>query len=152
MIDGLDKPDAPHLKQIVQIFAALGEPLHHAEHQPQIALHHPLPRGGIAGAHPGQKLPFFGLGQHRQLGRVHAAQLHFVVHPNAPGLFLFSPGVWDVQRHRMRGKNCALSRLAGKRGKILFFVRIYDMLYLRRQRRHQALCPQTQAAALYPLP
>ena len=48
----------------------------------------------------------------------------------------------------MRGKNCALSRLAGKRGKILFFVRIYDMLYLRRQRRHQALCPQTQEASL----
>ena len=70
-----------------EVTAALGEPLHHAEHQPQIALHHPLPCGGIAGAHPGQKLPFFGLGQHRQLGRVHAAQLHFVVHPNAPGLF-----------------------------------------------------------------
>lgn len=34
-----------------------------------------------------------------------------------------------MQRNRMRGKNCALSRLAGKRGKILFFVRIYDMLY-----------------------
>ena len=26
--------------------------------------------------------------------------------------------------------------------KYCFFVRIYDMLYLRRQRRHQALCPQ----------
>ncbi len=31
----------------------------------------------------------------------------------------------------------------------IVFVQIYDMLYLRRQRRHQALCPQTQAASPY---
>ena len=37
-----------------------------------------------------------------------------------------------------------------KSGKILFFVRIYDMLYLRRQRRHQALCPQTQNGLRHP--
>ena len=105
--------------------------------------------GQAIGVGAGQQFPLFGFGQHRQLCSVHAAQLHFVVHPNAPGLFLFSPGVWDARQPRMRGKNCALSRLAGKRGKILFFVQIYDMLYLRRQRRHQALCPQTQAASPY---
>ena len=87
MIDGLDQADAPHLKQVVQIFAALGEPLHHAEHQPQVAFHHLFPGCCITGVGAGQQLPFFGFGQHRQLCSVHAAQLHFVVHPNAPGLF-----------------------------------------------------------------
>ena len=37
----------------------------------------------------------------------------------------------------------------GSAAKYCFFVQIYDMLYLRRQRRHQALCPQTQAASPY---
>ena len=43
--------------------------------------------GQAIGVGAGQQLPFFGFGQHRQLCSVHAAQLHFVVHPNAPGLF-----------------------------------------------------------------
>ena len=41
----------------------------------------------ITGVGAGQQFPLFGFGQHRQLCSVHAAQLHFVVHPNAPGLF-----------------------------------------------------------------
>ena len=43
--------------------------------------------GQAIGVGAGQQLPLFGFGQHRQLCSVHAAQLHFVVHPNAPGLF-----------------------------------------------------------------
>ena len=54
MIDGLDQPDAPNLKQVVQIFAALGEPLHHAEHQPQVAFHHLFPGCRITGVGAGQ--------------------------------------------------------------------------------------------------
>ena len=43
--------------------------------------------GQAIGVGAGQQFPLFGFGQHRQLCSVHAAQLHFVVHPNAPGLF-----------------------------------------------------------------
>ena len=34
-----------------------------------------------------EQLPLFAFGQNRKLRRVHAAQFHLIVHPNAPGLF-----------------------------------------------------------------
>ncbi len=42
VVDGLDEADTPHLKEVVHVLAPLGEPLHHAEHQPQVALDHLL--------------------------------------------------------------------------------------------------------------
>ena len=42
VVYGLDEPDAPHLKQVVHAFAPAHEFLHHAQHQPQVALYHPL--------------------------------------------------------------------------------------------------------------
>ena len=111
MIDGLDKPDAPHLKQVVQIFAALGEPLHHAEHQPQVAFHHLFPGCRITGVGAGQQFPLFGFGQHRQLCSVHAAQLHFVVHPNAPRSVLIFTGSMALRaKHYAREKLGAVIR------------------------------------------
>ena len=73
VVDGFDQPDAPHLKQIVQIFAPLGKPLHYAEHQPQVALHHPRPGSFVPSVGKGEQLPLFRLGQHRQLPCVHTA-------------------------------------------------------------------------------
>ena len=73
VVDGLDEPDAPHLKQVVQILPPLREPLHHAQDKPQVALDHGLPGGGIACPRPGEQLPLFRFGKHRQLGRVHPA-------------------------------------------------------------------------------
>ena len=73
VVDGFDQPDAPHLKQIVQIFAPLGKPLHHAEHQPQVALHHPRPGSFVPGVGKGEQLTLFRFGQHRQLPRVYTA-------------------------------------------------------------------------------
>ena len=37
VVDGLDKTDAPHLKQIVGVLAPAAEPLDHRQHQPEIA-------------------------------------------------------------------------------------------------------------------
>ena len=51
----------------------LREALHHAQDKPQVALDHGLPGGGIACPRPGEQLPLFRLGKHRQLGRVHPA-------------------------------------------------------------------------------
>ena len=55
MVDGLDEADAPHLKQVVQIFPAVYEPLHHAEHQPQIPVDELLPGFLVPLPHPFQK-------------------------------------------------------------------------------------------------
>ena len=73
IVDGFDQPDAPHLKQIVQIFAPLGKPLHHAEHQPQVALYHPRPGSFVPGVGKGEQLTLFRFGQNRQLPRVYTA-------------------------------------------------------------------------------
>ena len=77
VVDGLDEADAPHLKQIVQIFAPGREFLDSAQHQPQIALDHllagllvPCPRRLEQGR-------LFLLVQHRKAGGVHPAKLHF---------------------------------------------------------------------------
>ena len=87
VVDGFDEPDAPHLKQVVEVFAPLGKALHHAQHQPQVALHHAFPCSCIPGVGLQEQLPLFAFGQNRKLRRVHAAQFHLIVHPNAPGLF-----------------------------------------------------------------
>jgi len=39
VVDGLDKPDAAYLEQVVQILAPPGEPLDNAEHKPQISVY-----------------------------------------------------------------------------------------------------------------
>ena len=44
MVECLNQSDAADLKQIVHIFAAMMEPLEHAEHKPQIAPDELLPR------------------------------------------------------------------------------------------------------------
>jgi len=87
VVDGFDEPDAPHLKQVVEVFAPLGKALHHAQHQPQVALHHAFPCSRIPGVGLQEQLPLFAFGQNRKLRRVYAAQFHLIVHPNAPGLF-----------------------------------------------------------------
>ena len=38
VVDGLDEPDAAHLKQVVHVLAPAREPLDHRQHQPQIPL------------------------------------------------------------------------------------------------------------------
>ena len=48
IINGLDQPDAPYLKQVIQILAAVQKPLDHTEHQSQIAAEQRFPGGGIA--------------------------------------------------------------------------------------------------------
>ena len=103
IIDGLDEPDAAHLKQVVEVLAPLGEPLHHAEHQPQVALDHLLPRGGVAPVGLGQQLPFLRFGQDGKLGRIHPAEFHFVVHPRPSGFVLTLPEVWGGGEGRIHG-------------------------------------------------
>ena len=109
VVDGLDEPDAAHLKQVVEVLAPLGEPLHHAEHQPQVALDHLLAGGGVARMGPRQQLPLLCFGQDRQLCRIHPAELNFVVHPRPSGFVLTLPEVWGVGRGIMRGNFCPLS-------------------------------------------
>ena len=112
VVDGLDEPDAAHLKQVVEVLAPLGEPLHHAEHQPQVALDHLLPRGGVARVGLGQQLPFLRFGQDGKLGRIHPAEFHFVVHPRPSGFVLTLPEVWGGGEGKMRGKNSLRHRCA----------------------------------------
>ena len=77
VVDGLDQTDAPHLKQVIQIFAPAGKLLHHAENQAQVALDHLLAGRRIAAAGCQQKFGFLPFVQHRQLRSVHPADLNF---------------------------------------------------------------------------
>ena len=83
VVDGLDQPNAPYLKQVIQIFAPLGEPLHHTEDQPQVAFHHLLPGLPVAAAGLNKEPTLFVFGQDRQLRGVQPAEFDFVVHPHA---------------------------------------------------------------------
>ena len=38
IVDGLHKPDAANLKQIIHIFTAIGKALHNGQHQLQISI------------------------------------------------------------------------------------------------------------------
>ena len=71
------------LEQIVHIFAAAGEFLHHAQHQAQVALDHFLPGFLIACPGRAQQLRLFFFLQHRKLGGVHPADLHFIIIQNS---------------------------------------------------------------------
>ena len=63
------------------------------------------------GVGAGQQFPLFGFGQHRQLCSVHAAQLHFVVHPNAPRSVLIFTGSMALRaKHYAREKLGAVIR------------------------------------------
>ena len=67
VVDGLDQPDAAHLEQIVQVFAPLGKALDDAQNQPQVALDHLLPGGGVPGLCLHQQGALFLLRKHGQL-------------------------------------------------------------------------------------
>ena len=81
VVDGLDEADAPHLKEVVHVLAPLRKALHDAEHQPQVALDHALTSRLVPCPRPGEQVALLLLGQDRQLGGVHTAQFHLVVHP-----------------------------------------------------------------------
>ena len=79
VVYGFDEPDAPHLKQVVHAFAPAHEFLHHAQHQPQVALYHPLAGLLVACAGGPQQGGLFLLGEHRKFCGVHAAYLDLAV-------------------------------------------------------------------------
>ena len=51
VVDGFHQPDTAHLKQVVQIFAPVCEPLDDAQNQPQVAVNELVAGGGTARVH-----------------------------------------------------------------------------------------------------
>ena len=66
VVDGLHKPDAADLKQIVHIFTPAGEPLDDRQHQPQVALDHLLSSLLVPLLDPPQQLGHLAVFQHFQ--------------------------------------------------------------------------------------
>ena len=106
-VHGLDEADDPHLKQVVHALAPSREALHHAEHQPEVALDQLLPRGGVARSGPLQQRPGLPTFQHRQAGGVHAADLDLSLHQKAPPpktrVDLVFPAAGNLIRAERRG-------------------------------------------------
>ena len=76
VIKRFDQPDAAHLKQVVRVFPAIAEALHHAEHQPEIAADKLLPRRAVAAMHQRKQLAHAFIGKHGQGGGFHPADLY----------------------------------------------------------------------------
>ena len=83
-VDGLDEADHADLKEVVHVFAAAGEALHHREHEPEVAGYELL-AGGLVPApglfQQGEGLPAF---EYRQLRGIHPADLDFSLHQKTP--------------------------------------------------------------------
>src|SRR5690606_16144919 len=84
VVDGFHQADAADLKEIVHVFAAVVEPLDDAEDEAQVALNELGAGVLIAVPHSLQQFSHVRIGQHRQLGRVDAANLHLVHSSGAP--------------------------------------------------------------------
>ena len=67
VVDGLDKPDAPHLKQIIQVLAPACKFLHHTKNQTQVTLDHLLPGALVAIMGRFDQTAFFRFAQNRKL-------------------------------------------------------------------------------------
>jgi len=79
VVDGFDEADAADLKEVVDVLAAGGEALDHAEHQPQVPGDELFPGGFVAlmGA-PEQRAGGLRV-QSAQPRGVHAADLYFTL-------------------------------------------------------------------------
>ncbi|MPM91370.1 hypothetical protein SDC9_138498 [bioreactor metagenome] len=80
IIDGLNQTHAAHLKQIVRVFAPVGELLDDGEHQPEISLDESLSRLPVALLCPAQEFHGFLILKDLQLGCVYPANLDLSLH------------------------------------------------------------------------
>ena len=78
MIDGFDEPNTSHLKQVVQIFSAIGEFLYHAQNQTQIPIDHLLSGLLIPLTNSYQQFFLFLIPQHWQFCGIHPTDLYFI--------------------------------------------------------------------------
>ena len=78
--DGLDKADAPHLKQIVGVFAPLVKALYDTENQPQISFNEFFPGVFVARLGTAEQGVHFHLRQNVKSRCVDAAYLYFSLH------------------------------------------------------------------------
>ena len=86
VVDGLDKADAPHLKQIVGVLAPAAEPLDHRQHQPEIAPDQPLTGRHIPLLGAPEKLHHLVVFQDLQPGCIDPADFHLPLHTPPPPL------------------------------------------------------------------
>ena len=86
VVDGLDKTDAPHLKQIVGVLAPAAEPLDHRQHQPEIAPDQPLTGRHIPLLGAPEKLHHLVVFQDLQPGCIDPADFHLPLHTPPPPL------------------------------------------------------------------
>ena len=121
-VDGLDEADHAHLKQVVHALAAIGEALHHAQHQTQIAGNQLFPGGGVSGAAHLQQLARFRGPEHRQLRRVDPADLDLSLHDHTSvfRVALVFPAAGNLILRRKAAKS-AQKRL-DKGGAVVYIV------------------------------
>ena len=79
-VHGLDETDAADLKEVIHALAAARKLLDHRQHQPEIARDQRLPCLLVAGPGLFQQRARLGGLQHRQLRRVHPADLDLSLH------------------------------------------------------------------------
>ena len=91
VVDRLDEPDAPHLKEIVHVLPAPGEFLDHGEDEPQVPADELFPRVLIPGPGLCQKRLRFLAAEPRQARGIDAADLYLSLH-EAPIPLCFSDG------------------------------------------------------------
>ena len=78
VVDSFDEPDTAHLEQVIGIFTASGELLHHTQHQPEIPAHQLFPGSRVTLPCQEQEPCFFTFRQGFQPGGIDACDLHFV--------------------------------------------------------------------------
>jgi hypothetical protein len=84
IIDRLNKPDAPHLEEVVHILAAPREFLNDGENEPQVAVNELVSGMTISGFGPDEQLLRLIIFQHRQLCRINSADFDLAVQKQNP--------------------------------------------------------------------
>ena len=78
VVQALHQADAAHLKQVVHVLAPIVKALQHAQHQAKVPLDQLVTRLHVPGVGALHQFAHGLVGEHRERGRVHAADFHLV--------------------------------------------------------------------------